>query len=127
MNDIRILIVDDLLRVRQGLVTVLGLAAMKTGLAIKIIGEAQNGIEAIQQAQLLRPDVILMDLEMPAMDGYEATRCLKTIDPACRVIVLTVHDNEAARQKASRVGADAFLVKGAPVECILQTISQQKE
>jgi len=71
--------------------------------------------------------VVLMDLEMPVLDGYEATRQIKTRFPLCRVIVLTMHDYESARLKAKQSGVDAFLVKGAPVETIVQTITKQKE
>ena len=63
----------------------------------------------------LKPDVVLMDLEMPVMDGYESTRQIKALPP-CRVVALTVHDYESARAEAHRSGVDAFLVKGAPVK-----------
>jgi DNA-binding NarL/FixJ family response regulator len=75
----------------------------------------------------LKPDVILMDLEMPVMDGYEATRKIKSLYPSCRVVTLTVHDYESARVRAQESGVDAFLVKGAPVKSIVQTVSSQKE
>ena len=67
---------------------------------IEIVGEAADGREAIRLAQALQPDVVLMDLEMPVLDGYEATRQIKAGSPACRVVALTVHGYEAARQKA---------------------------
>lgn len=67
-----------------------------------------------------------MDLEVPVMDGYEATRRIKENFPACWVVALTVHDYESARTKAYQSGVDAFLVKGAPVEKIIQSISQKE-
>lgn len=117
MNAIRLLIVDDMDQVRRDLHTVLTLAG-----EIEIAGEAANGFEAIRLIESLHPDVVLMDMEMPVMDGYEATRQIKTRFPSCRVIALTIHDYEAARQKAFQSGVDAFLVKGAPVQNIVQTL-----
>jgi DNA-binding NarL/FixJ family response regulator len=118
----RVLIVDDSLQVRQELCTLLPLAG-----DIEIVGEAADGLEAIPLAQALQPDVVLMDLEMPVLDGYEATRQIKTHYPSCRVIALTVHDYESARVKAHESGVDAFIVKGAPVETLLQAISEKEE
>lgn len=118
----RVLIVDDVEQVRLDLRTLLTL----TG-EIEVIGEAANGLEAVSLTETLKPDVVLMDLEMPVLDGYAATCQIKTRLPPCRVIVLTVHDYESARKKAQQSGVDAFLVKGAPLESILQTISKRKE
>jgi DNA-binding NarL/FixJ family response regulator len=64
---------------------------------------------------------------MPVMDGYQATHEIKARYPACRVIALTVHGYEAARQKAIQAGVDVFIVKGAPVETLVQAISGRKE
>ena len=122
MTAIRVLLVDDVEQVRRDLRTVLTLSS-----EIEIIGEAADGLEATSLAESLNPDVVLMDLEMPVLDGYEATRQIKTRFPSCRVITLTVHDYESARLKAKQSGVDAFLVKGAPVETIVQTITKQKE
>ena len=104
MTSIRILIVDDMAQVRHDLRTLLPLAGQAAGLQLEIVGEAGNGQEAIQQTTALSPDVTLMDLEMPVMDGYEA-----------------------ARQQALQAGADGFIVKGAPVETLVQAISERKE
>jgi DNA-binding NarL/FixJ family response regulator len=126
-KNIRILIVDDVTQVRQGLVTLLKLVATRTTPEIEIVGEAQNGGEAVQQAQVLHPDVILMDLEMPFIDGYEAARQIKTSWPSCRIIALTIHDHESARLQAINAGMDDFIVKGAPLETLIRVISGQKE
>lgn len=123
---IRILIVDDLPQVRQGLASVLQLAARRVEPGIEVAGEAQNGYEAIGQAQTLHPDVILMDLEMPVMDGYEATRQIKALQPACRVIALTIHSGEAERQKALDAGMADLLVKGAPLDALLRAIRLER-
>ncbi|MEW6405387.1 MAG: response regulator transcription factor [Chloroflexota bacterium] len=118
----RVLIVDDVVNVRCDLRTALTLSD-----ELEIIGEAANGLEAVELTESLKPDVVLMDLEMPVLDGYEATRQIKTRFPSCRVIALTVHDYESARAEAQLSGVDAFLVKGVSVESIVQSISKQKE
>jgi DNA-binding NarL/FixJ family response regulator len=118
----QVLIVDDSPQVRQELRTLLPLAG-----DIEIVGEAADGREAIRLARALQPDVVLMDLEMPVLDGYEATRQIKAGSPSCRVVALTVHGYEAARQKASQCGADVFLVKGGSVETLVQAISERRE
>jgi DNA-binding NarL/FixJ family response regulator len=118
----RILLVDDSAQVRQELRTLLPLAG-----DIEIVGEAADGQEAVRLVQALQPDVVLMDLEMPALNGYEATRQIKAVFPSCRVVALTVHGYEAARQKAVQAGADVFLVKGVSVETLVQAISKRRE
>ena len=113
----RVLIVDDMPQVRQELHVLLSL----TG-ELEIAGEAANGVEAVGQVEALRPDAVMIDLEMPVMDGYEASRQIKTRWPVCRVIALTVHDGEAERQRAAQAGVDVFIVKGAPVEALVKAI-----
>jgi DNA-binding NarL/FixJ family response regulator len=122
MTAIRVLLVDDKAQVRRDLRTALTLSGR-----LEIVGEAANGLEAVQLTESLHPDVVLMDLEMPVMDGYEATQQIKSHHPTCRVIALTVHDYESAREKAQESGVDAFLVKGVSVRSIVQVISNQKE
>ena len=117
MTPIRVLIVDDVEQVRSDLRTALSISG-----ELEIVGEAANGLEAIRLTESLGPEVVLMDLEMPVMDGYESTRQIKSRRPSCRVIALTNHDYESARQRAHESGVDAFLVKGAPVKAIVQTI-----
>jgi len=114
---LKVLLVDDVDEVRRDLRTLLSLSS-----DLEIVGEAADGSEAIRLTESLQPDVVLMDLEMPVMDGYESTRLIKTRFPSRRVVVLTVHDYDAARQRAKQSGIDAFLVKGAPVEQLIQAI-----
>jgi len=121
---IRVLIVDDLPQVRHGLATVLELAGKAYKPKIDIVGEAQNGREAIQQAQILHPDVVLMDLEMPVLDGFWATQYIKATNPSILIVALTIHSDLATRQKAAQAGADAFIEKGAPLEELLQAIQR---
>jgi DNA-binding NarL/FixJ family response regulator len=117
MADIRVLIVDDVEGVRQDLRTFLTLAG-----DIEIVGEASNGSEAVRMSNVLSPQVILMDLEMPIMDGYEATRQIKARKPSCRVIALTIHTGETEEQRAFNSGADDFIAKGAPLEALMAAI-----
>jgi len=127
MTGIRVIIVDDVQGVRQDLRTLLTLAGdMDTRNPVVIAGEGANGLEAVQLAQALKPDVVLMDLEMPVMDGYEATRKIKDLSPTPRVIALTVHGYPEACQKASQAGVDELIVKGAPLGTILEAISRAK-
>ena len=122
MKTIRVLIVDDLPQVRQGLNRLLQLAARRLQPAIEVVGEAQNGQEAVQQAQVLHPDVILMDLEMPVMDGFEATRRIKAELPLTRVIILSIHAEPEEKERARAAGADDFIIKGASYPILLNAV-----
>jgi len=117
-----VLIVDDSPQVRQELRTLLTLVG-----DIEIVGEAADGLEAIRAAQVLQPEVILMDLEMPVMDGYQAAQQIKALYPNCRVVALTVYGDPASRNRAAQAGMDMFLVKGVPLESLVQAISERKE
>ncbi len=121
MTATRVLIVDDMEQVRDDLRTALTLSG-----EIEVIADAPDGLHAVYLAESLRPDVVLMDLEMPVLHGYEATRKIKSQLPACRVVALTVHGYEEARKKAYQSGVDAFIIKGEPVETIVQTILQKE-
>jgi NarL family two-component system response regulator LiaR len=117
MADIRVLIVDDMEEVRQDLRTFLTLAG-----DLEIVGEASNGLEGVRLAEALQPQVVLMDLEMPVMDGYAATRQLKACQPSCRVIVLTIHTSQAEQNRAVSAGADSFIGKGASLDTLMESI-----
>jgi DNA-binding NarL/FixJ family response regulator len=103
---IRLLLVDDDTGFRATLRQLLEQRA-----DVEVLGEAGNGEEAVQLANDLHPDVVLMDLAMPRMNGVEATRQLKTRRPEVAVIILTVHDEEVYRRTALAAGAAAFLEK----------------
>ncbi len=122
MQAIRLLIVDDTPQVRQGLRTLLPMAGEAAGLQLTIVGEAGDGAAAIEQSLALRPDVVLMDLEMPGIDGYAAARAIKARRPHTRIIALTVHGDPAACQKAREAGMDDFLTKGSPMPLLMQAI-----
>ncbi len=109
---IRLMIVDDHAVVREGLRAFLGLQE-----DVEIVGEAADGTAAIEQAELLRPDVILMDLVMPRLDGVSAMRELRARLPACRVIVLTSFLDDDRLLPAIEAGAAGYLLKdAAPLE-----------
>jgi DNA-binding NarL/FixJ family response regulator len=117
MKPIRILIVDDVPQVRRELRTLLPLLD-----DIEIIGEAENGQSAIELAAAMQPDAILIDVEMPILDGLEATRRIKQASPATRIIILSIHNDAAVRTQARSAGADDFVDKGAPLTTLLQAI-----
>ncbi len=121
-SNIRILIVDDNLRVRHNLAAILELAGESAGLHPEIAGLAADGCEAVVMARELKPDVILMDLEMPNMNGYEATRQIKSRQPGTRVVVLSVHAEPEDIKQAREAGADGFVIKGANYQTLLNAI-----
>ena len=117
MAEIRVLIVDDVERVRQDLRTFLTL----TG-DIQIVGEAGDGLEATHLAETLCPQVILMDLEMPVLDGFEAIHQIKFSQPSCRIIALTIHNGDVEQAMAFQAGADDFITKGPSLVNLLKSI-----
>ena len=109
MNPIKILIVDDQALFREGLRTLLSVQP-----AFKVVGEAGNGEEAITIALGEKPDIILMDLRMPLMDGVSATRKLHALLPESKVIVLTTFDDDESVFDGLRAGAVGYLLKDVP-------------
>lgn len=117
MSPIRVLLVDDQSLFREGLKTLLSVQA-----AFEVVGEAGNGEEAIQKALNTRPNVILMDLRMPVMDGVAATRRLRNLAPECRVIVLTTFDDDESVFDGLRAGAVGYLLKDTPSAKLFEAI-----
>lgn len=111
---IRVLVADDHPIVRSGIVALLGAAD-----DFDVVGEAANGAEAVDQALLLRPDLVVMDLRMPVMEGGEATGRILAVDPGIRVVVLTTYDTDEAILPAIEQGASGYLLKAAPEAEIL--------
>jgi len=117
MDTIKVLLVDDHLVVREGLRAMLGMEE-----TIEIVGECVDGAEAVERVKALGPDVVLMDIRMPNMDGIEATRRIKEERPETAVIVLTVYDDEVYVVDAVHAGAGGFLLKDASRDLLLHTI-----
>jgi DNA-binding NarL/FixJ family response regulator len=116
---ITILIVDDGEQVRRDLRMTLELME-----GLEVVGEAADGLEALHQAEKFSPDVVLMDLEMPRMDGFEAARRIKDRRLARGVVALTVYSDDSARERADRAGVDAFVEKGASIQTLSEIIRQ---
>lgn len=114
---IRVLVADDHFVVRQGLATLL---VPRNGM--QVVGEAANGREAVDLAQALQPDVILMDLIMPEMDGAEAIARIKTQNPAARVLVLTSFGEKEKVAAAIRAGAQGYLLKDSSPDDLFDAI-----
>ena len=114
---IRVLLADDQGLFREGLHTLLSVQA-----DVEVVGEAANGAEAVALAHELRPDVVLMDVQMPELDGVAATRQLQTSQPECRVILLTTFDDDEYVFEGLRAGALGYLLKDVPSERLLEAI-----
>lgn len=110
---IRVLLADDHLIVRQGLCTML-----QDSPGIEVIGQVTNGREAVQQADTLGPDVVLMDISMPDMDGLEATRQISEGHPNIAVVMLTIHDSEAFVIESLHAGAAGYVTKDCSRELL---------
>jgi DNA-binding NarL/FixJ family response regulator len=116
---IRVLTADDQRVVRDGLAMLLGLLS-----GVEVVGSAANGEEALAMAAELRPDVVLMDLRMPRMDGVEATRRLRESAPEIKVVVLTTYADDRSVIEALQAGALGYLTKDAGAEEILQALQR---
>lgn len=113
----RVVIVDDHSLVRQGLTTLL---AVLDG--FEVVGEAAEGGEALRLIAELEPDIVVMDLNMPGLDGIEATRQITTDHPRTAVLVLTMFDDDDSLFSALRAGARGYVLKGAPHEDIQRAL-----
>ena len=105
---IRLLIADDHALVRSGLRSML-----QKEPGIEIVGEARNGREAVELCRSLRPDLVLMDVRMPDMDGLEATRAIKREHPETGVLMVTMHENRDYMLEATKAGAAGYVLKDA--------------
>ena len=114
---IRLLIVDDHTVVRQGLSMLFG-----TVDDIEVVGTAADGILALNQVHELTPDVVLMDIGMPRLDGIEATRRIVTADPRAKIVILTGDTDQTKVQQAVEAGALGYLLKDAEPELLFAAV-----
>lgn len=117
MSSIRILLVEDQTLMRQGLKTILDLEP-----GLQVIDEASDGEMGIHKALETRPDIILMDVQMPILDGVEATRVICAAWPEAKVIILTTFNRDDYVYQGIRAGAMGFLLKDTPAENLIKTI-----
>jgi DNA-binding NarL/FixJ family response regulator len=111
---IRVLVADDHPIVRSGIV-----ALLQTAPDVEVVGEATSGLEAVDLALALSPDLVLMDLRMPGIDGDEATARILAARPSVRVLILTTYESDDSILTAIEAGASGYLLKAAPQEEIL--------
>jgi DNA-binding NarL/FixJ family response regulator len=115
---IQTIIVDDSPRSRAGL-----RALLTTTPKVNVVAEASTGREAVKQVEQFSPDVIVMDVRMPGMDGLTATRYIKKRWPQIRIVLLTMYDDY--RKEAGEAGAEAFLIKGCSLDELLCAMSSE--
>jgi two-component system response regulator NreC len=114
---IRVLICDDHALFREGVKTVLALHP-----EFEVVGEAEDGREAVERATRLNPDVVLMDISMPVLKGFDATRRVKKALPAARVLILTVYDDEDLVARCLDAGAAGYILKDSPPAQLIYAI-----
>ena len=114
---IRILLADDHVILRHSLSRVLAAEA-----GMEIVGEADNGHIALEMVRKLTPDVVVMDITMPVMNGIEATRMIRKDYPAVKIIGLSMHSNDKYVREMFRAGASGYLLKSCPLEELIETI-----
>lgn len=114
---IRIVVADDHPVVRGGLV-----ALLRTIAGLDVVGEAADGDSALEAVSEYEPDVVLMDVRMPGMDGIEATRRIRAVAPDCRVLMLTMFDDDATLFTAMKAGAHGYLLKEAEPDDIVRAV-----
>src|SRR5918999_1844566 len=117
----RVLIADDHDLVREGL-----LAVLEGEPDLEVVGEAKNGREALEMCRQMRPDLILMDVRMPEMDGLAATRAIKEELPTTSVVMVTMHENPDYLLEAIRAGAAGYLLKDAAGDRVGERVSEEK-
>jgi len=122
MNKLKVLVADDHEGFRRILASFLG-----SQQGVEIVGEAANGVEAVEQAQRLQPDLVLMDLDVTEGGGYEATKEIKLLVPHAKVVVLSMHGNEIYRRMARRFSADGFIDKASMKSDLLAIIVTARE
>ena len=116
-DDVAVLIVDDQRLIREGISSLLDIQD-----GVSVVGTAVNGQEAIDKVEVLQPDVVLMDVRMPVMDGIAATAYLKQTQSGCEVLMLTTFDDDEYIIKSLQAGASGYLLKDIPASDLAQAI-----
>jgi DNA-binding NarL/FixJ family response regulator len=116
-HPVRVLLVDDQSLFREALATLLGART-----EVQVVGEAGDGFEALQRSEAVRPDVVLMDLHMPVLDGIAATRRLRVEQPGVRVLALTTFDDDEDVFEALRAGALGYLLKDVSSDRLVEAV-----
>lgn len=114
---IKVLVADDHAIVRAGLRTLI-----KAETDLELVGEATGGVEAIEKVQSLLPDVLVLDISMPDLDGIAVTRKLKELQATCSILILTVHEDEALLREAIKVGSAGYIIKHAAEDELIAAI-----
>jgi two-component system response regulator NreC len=117
MNKIRVLIADDHAIVREGVKQ-----ALSTGPDIQVVGEAQDGDEALQMARTLRPDVVMLDISMPGLSGLDLVPLIKRALPKTEIIILSIHQKKPFVQHALSSGARGYVLKTAPIGDVVKAV-----
>ena len=121
MNRVKVLLVEDHEKFRQSVASFLN----EQG-CVEIVGEAVNGDDAIAQTEKLRPDLVLMDVDMPNRDGFEATREIKLQCPKTKVVILSMHGSDIYRRTAWRYAADGFIDKAEMKSALLDVLLNER-
>jgi DNA-binding NarL/FixJ family response regulator len=117
MTDIRVVVVDDHAIVRDGLVALLGALD-----GVTVVGSASDGRAALHEVASSEPDVVIMDIQMPELDGIEATRFITGRHPSVRVVMLTMNEDDETVLAAIRAGASGYLLKGSGADEVLNAV-----
>ncbi|GID32629.1 LuxR family two component transcriptional regulator [Paractinoplanes brasiliensis] len=117
MTDVRVMVVDDQALIREGIASLLGLEP-----GIEVVGTAADGRAAVEVALTTSPDVVLMDVRMPVLDGVRAAEILRARLPSCRVLMLTTFDDEEYVLSALRAGTSGYLLKNLPARELAQAV-----
>jgi two-component system response regulator NreC len=117
VSKIRILICDDHTLFVEGIK-----AMLRTEPSLEVVGTARDGRQAVELARELKPDLLLMDVSMPDMNGFDATRRVRALDPSLKILILSMHDDEDLVARCLEAGAAGYLMKDAPVSQLLYAI-----
>ena len=113
----RVVVVDDDTAVRSVLTQILA------DVGFEVVGTAGGGLEAIALAESLRPDAVVLDVRMPGVDGIEAARRIRPLDPHVRLVMLSAYDDATLQREAAEAGANTFLVKGCPLSELVDAMT----